>query len=1801
MYAVGARIWVKDEEEAFVEAVVTAVDGDAIEADVIGRKGPLAKAHLKASECHHKEEDLGLVDDMTKLAHLHEPGVLHNLATRYQKNLIYTYTGSILIAVNPFVRLPALYHPIMKLQYRGAQLGELGPHVFAIADHAYRSMLDTGQSQSVLISGESGAGKTETTKLVMEYLAGLGDTGHDNSKGAPKNEAMIASQLCVSRVLESNQLLESFGNAKTVRNNNSSRFGKFIEIQFDADGCVSGAAIRSYLLERSRVVQISDPERSYHCFYQLIYGATPEEAELFKLPTTGERGKQFRYLNQSECFELPDSCSNAEEYRKTRHAMEVMGFTLEEQMGILRLLAAILHLGNVLFQEGDDPPPQLAGEQSDFHLTTVAELLGVPKEPLLETLVTYTRKVGREVFKSPLKPQAAAAKRDTLVKTLYSKLFDWIVAKVNESIGQDPTSTMLIGVLDIYGFEHFKTNSFEQFCINLANEKLQQHFNAHVLKMEQEEYTREEIDWSYVDFTDNEDVLELIEGKQGILSTLDSTCKTPNSTPETFSRTLYKQYEAHERFLFGKMSKTDFTIHHYAGQVKYLTDEFLVKNMDAVVPEHEELLGHSDHAYIAQLFPLDAEASKAAFNSLGKRFKEQLAALMRTLNSTAPHYIRCVKPNSTLKPGVFTRTLVMEQLRSGGVLEAVRVCSKGYPTRRSFEDFIDRFAFLVPSSLYDEAEDDELVRAIMKEAGIQGYQIGLTKVFLRAGQMVVLETMRLNRMAEAARTIQKYFRAYLFRLHRKQAALTIQNYWRGFKAREQLRELREFKAAQTIQKYTRRWMHRRRFLDMREAQIRIAAHVRMHQARTHYIFTRRTLAATKIQATWRGYHLRKPYWALRRRLQVRLGQRRLTRMKEAAARAALLAPPRTKVEASLEQLRLKVLRLMKTKEEKKRKELQEQLDIALKEVEAKAKENAQLTQRLKEEAARAHRAEEELRSLIGHPDYPGGAGGASHHHQSGLPHAFSRGGAMHSPSVSRRFGKGMSLEAERAGGRDAKGTWGADVAAAAAASIAGVEEGGARGEGSGSELEISTTRASGLGFAARMRSPRVGGFDMPGLGGSASVGGAEGRGPIQRSKAWARVKARKGDVLQMSDDPDMATAAAVSSAMGAPNAAWGKMFIQIARLNEELEKLKEEKAGVEERVKEERARMEGMERKVEAYEGTLQSQESLIKEMQGKMKELQEKLKNKDEEVRELSWKLLDESIEGRSGGGGQQGLGGGGEAGAAGGEEEVLSRPIAGGGLQIAVPSSPRISLPPMSSHGPPVSPNKLKAQLEDRLLTLATTNMYGFSEHGHPIAMCTLYKALDHWKTFEAARTNTFDRIIEALQLATHTGSLQMLGYWLSNTATLLCLLETTHTKRVQLRQQSGGGSGWFAWGGEGAALSDSKSAVDLTLFKTQLRLATERIYVTVRDSINNELQGHFGSGHLVGQTPRKASATPTPRSRRSRGGSSGGDRSSLPRSAGSMRRQMLDYWGNVLETVGHMVAALEDNHVPVFLIQHVLRQLLSYVDLRVFNSLMVRSQWCPCNFSNGETIEEGMGKLDRWLTDLEMSHAKRAQGELPGLKDSLCHVRQAALLLTMKNKHRATVDDVRKLCPDLNGKQLGKICLWYQDEKYGTLGFDPDVNYELSDLADDDDAEMLKDDESYELSDLADDDDAEMLKDDQSELADDDDAEMLKDDKNNPGNSVIPTHPTPPTTTPPPYAPPQCAIRHHGSSSIHGGDRPGRVASMGEINLEEVPLPPELRRDPHFRFLQPTPANEPQQPPKVPATKSVTLPTPTRSFWG
>ncbi|KAK7848783.1 myosin-17 [Quercus suber] len=511
---VGSHVWVEDPSLAWIDGEVLRINGEEVHAQTTNGK----KVVANISKVFPKDTEAppGGVDDMTKLSYLHEPG---------------TYTGNILIAVNPFQRLPHLYDTHMMEQYKGAAFGELSPHVFAVADVAYRAMVNEGKSNSILVSGESGAGKTETTKMLMRYLAHLG--GRSGVEGRTVEQ----------QVLESNPVLEAFGNAKTVRNNNSrwviavystllfmnvgflsstcleefiflvftlvsqcSRFGKFVEIQFDKSGRISGAAVRTYLLERSRVCQISNPERNYHCFY-LLCAAPPEDREKYKLGDP----KSFHYLNQSNCYAL-DGVDDAHEYLETRRAMDIVGISEEEQVAIFRVVAAILHLGNIEFAKGQEIDSSvIKDEKSRFHLNMTAELLECDAKSLEDALIKRVMVTPEEVITRTLDPVAALGSRDALAKTIYSRLFDWIVDTINNSIGQDPNSKSLIGVLDIYGFESFKHNSFEQFCINFTNEKLQQHFNQHVFKMEQEEYTKEEINWSYIEFVDNQDVLDLIE------------------------------------------------------------------------------------------------------------------------------------------------------------------------------------------------------------------------------------------------------------------------------------------------------------------------------------------------------------------------------------------------------------------------------------------------------------------------------------------------------------------------------------------------------------------------------------------------------------------------------------------------------------------------------------------------------------------------------------------------------------------------------------------------------------------------------------------------------------------------------------------------------------------------------------------------------------------------------------------------------------------------------------------------------------------------------------------------------------------------------------------------------------------------------------------------------------------------------------------------------------------------------------------------------------------------------------------
>ncbi|XP_020231511.1 myosin-9 isoform X2 [Cajanus cajan] len=837
---VGSHVWVGDPELVWVDGQVLNINGEEAEIQTSNEK----KVVSLVSKLYPKDVDVPTdgVDDMTKLAYLHEPGVLHNLETRYMMNEIYTYTGNILIAINPFQSLSHLYDTDVMQRYKGATIADLSPHVFAIAEAAYRAMINEEKSNCILVSGESGAGKTETTKMLMRYLAYLG--------GNAASEGRTVEQ----QVLESNPVLEAFGNAKTVRNDNSSRFGKFVEIQFDKRGRISGAAIRTYLLEKSRVCQVSDPERNYHCFY-LLCASPPEEKEKFKLGDP----RSFHYLNQSNCYDLV-GVNAAQEYLSTKRAMDIVGISQEEQDAIFRVVASILHLGNIKFAKSEDTDSSvLEDEESKFHLQITAELLMCDPVALEGALLERVMVTPEEIIKRSLDPLGAAVSRDGLAKMLYSRLFDWLVHKINSSIGQDPSSKCLIGVLDIYGFESFQTNSFEQFCINFTNEKLQQHFNQHVFKMEQEEYTKQGIDWSYLEFVDNQDVLDLIEKKPGgIIALLDEACMFPKSTHETFAQKLYQTFKDHKRFIKPKLARSDFTVVHYAGEVQYQSEQFLDKNKDYVVPEHQDMLSASKCSFVSGLFPsLSEETAKSAkFSSIGSRFKLQLQQLMDTLNLTEPHYIRCVKPNSQLKSCLFENLNVIQQLRSGGVLEAVRIKCAGFPTHWTFHDFLTRLRVLAPEVLRGNFDEKDSCKMILEKMGMTGYQIGETKIFLRAGQMAELDAQRALLLSNSATVIQKHAKTRFSRqtyIALQKSSVFLQSICRGVLARRLYYHMRRGTAAVRIQKHMRRSLARKSYTEVTSSAIVLQTGFRTRAACDNLRYRKQTRASITIQSYWRRH------------------------------------------------------------------------------------------------------------------------------------------------------------------------------------------------------------------------------------------------------------------------------------------------------------------------------------------------------------------------------------------------------------------------------------------------------------------------------------------------------------------------------------------------------------------------------------------------------------------------------------------------------------------------------------------------------------------------------------------------------------------------------------------------------------------------------------------------------------------------------------------------------------------------------------------------------------------------------------
>ncbi|KAF3653588.1 Myosin-14 [Capsicum annuum] len=1520
--SVGSLVWVEDPDVAWIDGEVLEVNGADVKVSCTSGKTVV----VKFSNLYPKDAEAppSGVDDMTKLAYLHEPGVLHNLKTRYDINEIYTYTGNILIAVNPFRRLPHLYDNHMMAQYKGAAFGELSPHPFAVADVAYRLMIDEGVSQSILVSGESGAGKTESTKQLMRYLAYMG--------GRAAAEGRTVEQ----QVLESNPVLEAFGNAKTVRNNNSSRFGKFVEIQFDQRGRISGAAIRTYLLERSRVCQVSDPERNYHCFY-MICAAPPKEVtgsslgnslwqkckvkaayntllwwgpssdtvhsgsfsapgcplvwlnlpvilsasimcnwqmvemqkdyrtlmitydiQRFKL----DNPQSFHYLNQSNCHQL-DGVDDSKEYLATRRAMDVVGISSEEQDAIFRVVAAILHLGNIEFTKGkemDSSAPK--DEKSQFHLRTAAELFMCDVKALEDSLCKRVIVTRGETITKWLDPEAAAISRDALAKIVYSRLFDWLVDKINNSIGQDPNSKSLIGVLDIYGFESFKTNSFEQFCINLTNEKLQQHFNQHVFKMEQEEYTKEEIDWSYIEFIDNQDILDLIEkipmtaawriqeltynsnreGNDwlshseiiqlsdqppissritkrlldlkpgGIIALLDEACMFPRSTHETFAQKLYQTFQNHKRFSKPKLARSDFTICHYAGDVTYQTELFLDKNKDYVVAEHQALLRASKCSFASGLFPKS----------------QQLQSLLETLNATEPHYIRCVKPNNLLKPSIFENHNVLQQLCCGGVMEAIRISCAGYPTRRPFYEFLDRFGILSPEVLDGSTDEVTACTRLLEKVGLQGYQchvtkrlgvrvvettscrnagqanhssilplqIGKTKVFLRAGQMAELDSRRTEVLGRSASIIQRKVRSHLARRNftwLRQLAIRIQSMCRGELARRVYESLRKEAACLKIQTDVRMHLARKGYKELCSAAISIQTGMRGMAARNEVRFRRQTKAAIIIQSHSRAFLTRLKYKKLRKAAittqcawRARVARGELRKLKMAARETGALQAAKNKLEKQVEELtwRLQLEKRMRADMEEAKTQENAKLQSALQEVQLQFKETKEM---LVKERENAKMAAEKIPII------------------------------QEVPVVDHEMMNKLSVENEK-------------------------------------------------------------------------------------------LKALVSSLEQKIDETE-------------------KRYVEASKLSEE------------------RLRQ-------------VLDAESTIIELKTTMLRFQERNFDLESENQIL---------------------------------QQALSSPV----KQVSdhSPSLASKDSPGSASVKKVETPNsKLKRPPIDRqredigALIDCVMKDVGFSQ-SKPVAAFTIYKCLLHWKSFEAEKTIVFDRLVQMIGSAIENqDSNDHMAYWLSNTSTLLFLIQKSlkpdsavganPTRKPQPatslfgRMTMGFRSSSSDISLAGGAVHQVEAKFPALLFQQQLTAYVEKIYGIIRDNLKKEL-------------------------------------------------------GSLLSLCIQM---------PPILVQKIFSQAFSYINVQLFNSFLLRRECCT--FSNAEYVKSGLAELELWCCQAKEEYAGSSWDELK-------HIRQVVGFLVIHQKYRISYDDITNdLCPVLSDQQLYRICTLYWDDKYNTRSVSPDV---------------------------------------------------------------------------------------------------------------------------------------------------------------
>ncbi|XP_067331027.1 unconventional myosin-VIIa-like isoform X2 [Channa argus] len=811
------------------------------------------------------------VDDMIKLGDMTEAGVLRNLLLRHKQGIIYTYTGSVLVAVNPYQDFPLYSAEQVKL-YQGRKLGERPPHIFAIAESCYFNMMRHLRNQCCIISGESGAGKTESTKLILQYLAAV--------------SGELSQQLTEQQILESNPILEAFGNAKTVRNDNSSRFGKYLEIFFNKHGVIEGARVEQYLLEKSRVCHQAQEERNYHIFYCMLTGITREE----KMALNLGHAKEYRFLTKGDCI-MCEGRDDAKDYIHIRSALKILNFSENQCQDIFKLLAAILHLGNVYFQANTQNNLETSDVSKCEHFSIAASLLQVQKSSLATTLTHRSFMTNRERVTKPLSCDQATDCRDAFVKAIYNKLFIWIVKKINsviyKKLTNSPKSNCLsIGLLDIFGFENFKTNSFEQLCINFANEKLQQFFVGHIFKLEQKEYLKEDIVWNNINFSDNQNILDLLVGKPcNLLALIDEESHFPKGSDLTMLNKMNQEHKKNTTYIASKSEHdTHFGINHFAGAVFYDSRGFLEKNRDAVSFDVIKMVETSTNNLLRQIFESELSTNTAKITNnkkiimtprnslrahadnhkqvptLSGQFRQSLDSLMKALSVCQPFFIRCFKPNNGKQSEVFDRELCIRQLRYSGMMDTIRIRKLGYPIRHTFNEFLRRYRVLLKTTICDPKTEtaaaccEAICKTVIK--GEVEWKIGRSKIFLKDAHDAVLEQKRERELSRVAVVIQRVMLGYRDRksfVRKRMAAVVLQKHWRGYMVAKFQRKLKHG-YARLVSKIRSRNLQLH-YQKQREAALAIQSQVRGYRARKEW--KKKREATVVLQAYTRGFLARK--------------------------------------------------------------------------------------------------------------------------------------------------------------------------------------------------------------------------------------------------------------------------------------------------------------------------------------------------------------------------------------------------------------------------------------------------------------------------------------------------------------------------------------------------------------------------------------------------------------------------------------------------------------------------------------------------------------------------------------------------------------------------------------------------------------------------------------------------------------------------------------------------------------------------------------------------------------------------------